>query len=228
MKIKYLGHSCLLIESEGKKVIIDPFLNNNPNCSVKAEDVQVDGILVTHGHIDHVGDSVEIAKNNNCPIVAGYELAMHLAKEGVEIHPLGIGGQFEFSWGTVKLVQTQHGTGIEWGEENIYGSTPTGFILTMNNKTVYHAGDTGLFGDMKILGELNHIDFAALPIGDNFTMGIEDSIIAAGWLKAKKYIPIHYNTFEMISQDPSKWLERMKESNLPGEVLNLGEELTVL
>lgn len=227
MKIKYLGHSCVLVESNGKKVIIDPFLNGNPNCDFKAEDVEVDGILITHGHIDHVGDSIAIARKNNCPIVAENELAMHLAKDGIEIHPLGIGGQFEFSWGKVKLVQSQHGTGIEWGEGNVCGSTPTGFILTMNNKTIYHAGDTGLFGDMKMLGELNEIDVAALPIGDNFTMGIEDSIIAADWLKAKKYIPIHYNTFEVIKQDPNEWLEKMNEKSLPGCILNSGEELAV-
>lgn len=226
INIQFLGHSCFLIESEGNKVIIDPFLNNNPIATAKAEDIVVDAIMITHGHADHIGDAISIAKRNNCHIIAEDKLALHLSQQGVEAHRLGIGGVFDFPWGKVKLVHAQHGTAIEGEQENVYG-TPTGFVVTMNNKTFYHAGDTGLFGDMKVLGEFNNIDVALLPIGDNFTMGINDSVIAAEWLKASKNIPMHYNTFDIIKQDSNEWLEKMAANNLNGQVLKVGEILSI-
>lgn len=222
INIQFLGHSCFLVESEGRKIIIDPFLNGNPGAALKAEDITVDAILVTHGHADHIGDAVTIAKQNNCNIIAEDKLALHLSQHGVNVHRLGIGGTFNFPWGKVKLVHAQHGASIEGDQENVSG-TPTGFIVTMGGKTLYHAGDTGLFGDMKILGELNNIDVALLPIGDNFTMGIDDSVVAAKWLNANQYVPMHYNTFDIIKQDPNEWLEKMKKNNLNGKVLNVGQ-----
>lgn len=226
INIQFLGHSCFLVESEGRKIIIDPFLNGNPGAALKAEDITVDAILVTHGHADHIGDAVTIAKQNNCNIIAEDKLALHLSQHGVDVHRLGIGGAFNFPWGKVKLVQAQHGASIEGDQENVSG-TPTGFIVTMGGKTLYHAGDTGLFGDMKILGELNNIDVALLPIGDNFTMGIDDSVVAAKWLNASQYVPMHYNTFDIIKQDPNEWLEKMKKNNLNGEVLNVGQTMLI-
>lgn len=186
----------------------------------------VDAILITHGHADHIGDAISIAKKNNCSIIAEDKLALHLAQQEVDVHRLGIGGAFNFSWGTVKLVQAQHGSAIEGKQENVYG-TPSGFIVTMNDKTLYHAGDTGLFGDMKIFGDLNDIDVAMLPIGDTFTMGIDDSVIAAKWLKSNMYIPMHYNTFEIIKQDPNEWLEKITTNGLNGKVLKAGEILSI-
>ena len=226
INIQSLGHSCFLVESGGVKIIIDPFLNDNPRATLKAEEISVNAVLVTHGHTDHIADAVSIAKQNNCIIVAEDKLALHLFQQGVDVHRLGVGGTFNFDWGKVKLVHAQHGTAIEGTQENVCG-TPTGFIVTMNGKTLYHAGDTGLFSDMKMFGELNNIDIALLPIGDNFTMGIDDSIIAAKWLNAKKYVPMHYNTFDIIKQNPKEWIDKMIANNLNGEILNVGEILSV-
>lgn len=228
MKITYLSHSCFLVESNDVTVIIDPFLTGNPQASARAEDITADAILITHGHSDHVGDAVAIAKRNNCKIIASFELAMHLAKSDVEVHPLGIGGSFDFGWGKVKMTHAFHGTGIESETgELIYGGMPTGILLTMGGKTFYHAGDTGLFGDMKIIGEFNNIDVAALPIGDNFTMGIEDAVIAATWLQAKQYVPMHYNTFDLIKQDAEEWKALMTKQSLDGVVLSAGESISI-
>lgn len=228
MKIRYLGHSCLLIESGERSVIIDPFLSGNSNAHVSARDVRVDAVLITHGHMDHIGDSIEIAKRNSCKIVVIDELGKHLAKmdADVQIHPLSIGGAYQFDWGKVKLTQAFHGISVELGDELGY-SMPTGILLTMNEKTLYHAGDTGLFGDMKLIGDINKIDFAALPIGGNFTMDIEDSIIAAKMLNAKKYMPIHYNTFDIIQQDDQEWYRNMSENNLPAVILESGQSISI-
>lgn len=228
MKITYLSHSCLLIEANNKRVIIDPFLSQNPTATVKPEDIKVDAIIITHSHSDHVGDAVAISKQNECPIVTNFELAMYLSKQGASIHPMGIGGTSHFDWGSVKLTQAFHGSGIEIEPgEFIYGGMPTGIIITMNGKTLYHAGDTGLFGDMKLIGDHNNLDVAALPIGDNFTMGIEDATIAGQFLNAKKYIPLHYNTFDLIKQDPEQWKEKMAEHGLEVVILDIDSSLDI-
>jgi L-ascorbate metabolism protein UlaG (beta-lactamase superfamily) len=228
MNIHYLGHSCLLVESNNTRVIIDPFLTGNPNAALKQEDVNVEAVLITHGHSDHIGDAVAIAKRNDCPIITNFEIAMYLAKQGVKVHPMHIGGSFTFEWGIVKLTLAFHGSGIEVGEGDfVYGGNPAGILLTMNGRTLYHAGDTALFGDMKLLGELNTIDVAALPIGDNFTMGIEDATIAAKMLGTKTVIPIHYNTFPLINSDPHTFAASLKEVDIHCAILQPGEHLNV-
>src|SRR5579875_187984 len=188
MKLTYHGQSTFIVEDGGHRVIIDPFLSGNPNAVIKPEDVRVEAVLLTHGHSDHVLDAEAIAKANDALIIAPNELATYYGGKGFNVHPMHIGGAHQFEFGRVKLTLAFHGSGLEVGNERLYVGPPVGFLLTMGNKTVYHAGDTGLFGDMKIIGELNKIDVALLPIGDNFTMGPEDALIAAQWIGAKHVI----------------------------------------
>lgn len=229
MNVTYLGHSCFLVEAEGKKVIIDPFLNHNPQAAMKAVDVKVDAVLITHGHGDHIGDAVEIAHFNKCPIISNFEIAEYLgAKYDVKTHGMSIGGAHQFDFGRVKLTLAFHGSGIELGNgEFAYGGQPAGILLTMGGKTLYHAGDTGLFGDMKLIGELNNLDIALLPIGDNYTMGPDDALLAASWLKAGVTVPMHYNTFDVIKQDAEQYVGRLSEYNLRGAVLKSGDTITI-
>ncbi len=181
MKVSYHGHSVVKIETNGKVILIDPFLTGNPKTDLKAEDVKVDAILLSHGHGDHVGDTVELAKKNNAVVVAPFELATFLSWQGVKTHPMHIGGSHEFDFGKVKFTQAFHGSSYI-DEENktiTYTGMPAGILFTAEEKTLYHAGDTALFSDMKLIGELNNIDVAFLPIGDNFTMGPEDACFSS-------------------------------------------------
>lgn len=223
MKITYHGHSCFFIEGSRYSVIFDPFLKGNPLAKIKPEDVKVDAILVSHGHFDHVGDAVEISKNNDATIVAPFELASYFQSKGAKSHPMNIGGAYHFLFGTVKLTIAHHGSTTEAGT----AGNPCGFILIMEDKVLYHAGDTGLFSDMRLIGELNTIDVALLPIGDNFTMGITDALKAVEFLKPKIAIPMHYNTFDMIKQDPSQFVEGLRSSPARGVLLMVGESISV-
>ncbi|MCF6138217.1 metal-dependent hydrolase [Pseudalkalibacillus berkeleyi] len=224
MKVTYYGHSVVAIETNGKTIWIDPFISGNGQCHISADDVKADVILLTHGHNDHVGDTVDIAKRNNSLVVAPFELANYLATKGIETHPMHIGGAYHFDFGKVKLTQAFHGS--SYAEEDgsvVYTGMPAGILFTAEDKTVYHAGDTALFSDMKLIGEQNYIDMAFLPIGDNFTMGPEDASIAASWLKANTVVPIHYNTFPVIEQDPEAFVNDLEGKK--GRVLKSGESV---
>ncbi|NEU29892.1 metal-dependent hydrolase [bacterium LRH843] len=223
MKISYHGHSVVYVETNGRKIIIDPFITGNRLCDLDAEKLEVDVILLTHGHDDHVGDTVPLAKRNDALVVAPFELATYLGWQGVRTHPMSIGGSYTFDFGTVKYTQAFHGSSqvVDEDKKIIYTGMPGGILLSAEGKTIFHAGDTALFSDMKMIGELNSIDLAFLPIGDNFTMGPEDAAIAADWLQTKKVIPIHYNTFPVIEQDPKEFANRVTG----GLALNVGEAI---
>lgn len=224
MKISYHGHSVVRIETDSHKIIIDPFITGNPKCDLDPDKVDVDVILLTHGHNDHVGDTMRIADRTGAEIVALNELAVYLGKKGYNAHGMNIGGAYDFDFGRVKFTQAFHSSSYE--EEDgtfIYTGMPGGILLTIDGKTIYHAGDTSLFSDMKLIGEMNDIDLAFLPIGDNFTMGPDDALIAADWIKADIVVPVHYNTFPVIEQDGKEFASKVKTGK--GVFLDIGESL---
>ncbi|MFD1335207.1 metal-dependent hydrolase [Oceanobacillus iheyensis] len=222
MKVSYHGHSVVQVETETHKIVIDPFINGNDACDLDASTLETDVILLTHAHNDHVGDTFEIAKNNDAFIVAPNELANYLSAQGLNAHPMHIGGSRKFDFGTVKLTQAFHGSSYVAEDGSvIYGGMPAGILLTIDGKTIYHVGDTALFTDLKMYGEMHDIDIAFIPIGDNFTMGPEDAVYAADWINANISVPVHYNTFPVIEQDAKAWANQIKTGK--GYAMNIGE-----
>ena len=221
-RLRWLGHACLLFESDGRHVLIDPFLTGNPLAAAKADEVPADFILVSHGHGDHVGDTVAIAKRTGATAITNYEIAGWLQKQGLKnVHGQQHGGGHKYPFGRVKLTQAFHGSALPDGSN---GGNPCGFHITFNDgKRVYDAADTGLFGDMKLIGE-EGVDLALLPIGDNYTMGPDDALRAVKLIQPRKVVPIHFNTWELIAQDANAWAERVRqETKTQPVVLKPGE-----
>lgn len=222
MKLRYFSHSAFQITTDnGIKILIDPFLDDNPTSPVKSKDVRADYIILSHAHGDHLGDTFKIASKDTL-IICVNELANYCISKGFKAHNMHIGGGFNFPFGRVKFTIAHHGSKTDDG---IYGGEPAGIILTVNNKIIYHTGDTGLFGDMKLIGEMNKIDYMLLPIGDNFTMGITDAVKAVQMVNPKIAIPIHYNTFPVIQADPNEFKLKVEEKGIICRVLNYGEEI---
>ena len=220
IRLTYCGHSALLIEGAGKKLIIDPFITGNPACTLKKEDIKVDYVIVTHGHGDHFGDAPAIAKASAATLISNFEIASYAEKLGCKAHALHIGGAARFDFGTVKLTIAHHGSCLPDGT---YGGSPAGVFLDMEGKHVYHAGDTGLFYDMKLIGD-RRVDVALLPIGDNFTMGPDDAVEAVKLIRPTVVIPIHYGTFDVVKQDPVAFKKKVEaETGSRCVVLKPGE-----
>ncbi len=208
-RVCWLGHSALLFESDGKHVLVDPFLTGNPAASTTADKVPADFILVSHGHGDHVGDTIAIAERTKATVVCNFEISQWLSKKGLsKVHGPQHGGGVELAFGRVKLTLAFHGSALPDGAN---GGNPCGFLMYFKDgKKVYDAADTGLFGDMKLIGE-EGIDLAILPIGDYYTMGPDDSLRAINLIQPKKVIPIHYDTFPPIKQDVNAWADRVRK-----------------
>lgn len=225
MKLKYFSHSAFQItSSQGKVILIDPFLDDNPTSPVKSDKVNADYIILTHGHGDHLGDAFKIAKRCNSLFICLNELANYVSSKGFNAHNMHIGGSYGFEFGKVKLTIAHHGS---MTPDNYYAGEPSGVILTMDDKSVYHTGDTGLFYDMKLIGEMTKIDYMLLPIGDNFTMGITDAVKAVELANPKIAIPMHYNTFPIISADPYEFKKKVEEIGKESIVMQFGEEIEI-
>ena len=225
-KLTWYGHSTLGLETGGHKLIVDPYFSGNPAAVSSPEAVEADFILISHGHFDHVGDTLSIARRTGATVISNFEIAGWYEKQGVEkTHAQHIGGGFKYPFGYLKFTLALHGSGLPDGSD---GGNPCGFLLTTNDgKKIYLAQDTGLFGNMKLIGE-EGLDLALLPIGDNFTMGPEDALRAVKLLGPKVVIPIHYNTWELIAQDAGAWAERVqKETKTKVVVLKPGESYSV-
>lgn len=223
VRVRWLGHAAMALEVGAHHILIDPFFTGNPAAVLKAAEAKADFILVSHGHGDHVGDTIAIAKRTGATVICNYEISEWLAKQGVQAHGQQHGGGFNHPFGRVKLTLAFHGSMLPDGAN---GGNPCGFLIYLSDgKKIYHAADTGLFGDMKLIGE-EGIDLAILPIGDNYTMGPDDSIRAIKLIEPKKVVPIHYNTWPLIAQDAAAWAGRVrKETSAEPAVLKPGESL---
>lgn len=204
MDIKYLGHSAFEIETNGKRILIDPFLVCVPN--YKPENIY--DIFVTHAHGDHLGSAIEISQKTNAKITAIFELANYCAKHGAKTNGIGLGAWVDYSWGRAVAVPAFHSSSTPDG---VYGGCPCGFVFEIEGTTIYHAGDTCLNSEMKMIGEIYQPDVVMLPVGGVYTMDIEHAIKASEWLGASEIIPMHYNTFDAINVDIADFEHQIRE-----------------
>ncbi len=220
-KLTWIGHATLALETNGYHVLVDPYISQNPTASADPAAIAADYILVTHGHGDHLGDTIEIAKRTGAMVIANFEICNWLEKKGIKVHSQHLGGGFHHPFGYLKLTKAMHGSALPDGS---YGGNPAGFLLTTHTgEKIYMAGDTGLFGDMQLIGE-EGITLAVIPIGDNYTMGPDDALRAVKLLTPEHVIPIHYSTWGLIAQDPHAWAARVQaETDAQVHVLAPGE-----
>lgn len=224
-KLTWYGHAALDVETGGYHILVDPFLNGNPVASISPDKAPANFILISHGHGDHVGDAVAIAKRTGALVISNFEIASWIEGKGVKSHGQHLGGGFQHPFGYLKLTLALHGSALPDGSN---GGNPAGFLLTTNEGSkIYLAQDTGLFGDMRLIGE-EGIDLAVLPIGDNYTMGPDDALRAVKLIQPKHVIPIHYDTFGLIAQDAKAWAQRVeKETGTKAHVLKPGESFVL-
>ena len=218
LKLQYIGHSAFKISSNGYSVLIDPFIKGNPLAA--NVDLNVNNILVTHAHSDHLGDSIEISQRTKAPITAIFELANYCTKKGVAAQGINMGGRIQFEWGTAVWLPASHSSGTPEGQ---YGGEPASILMDFGEVSVYHAGDTGLHYDLKMVGEFYKPDIALLPIGGYYTMGIDEAVKAAEWLGSKKIIPMHYDTFPLIKINVNEFKRKIEALGKECIILKPGE-----
>jgi L-ascorbate metabolism protein UlaG (beta-lactamase superfamily) len=224
MRLTYLGHSTFLLSENSVNVIIDPFLSGNPQRENLDFQTKIDYILVSHGHPDHIGDTISLAKKYGSKVISIFEIVNFLNSKGVnDTIPMNIGGKVEFEFGFVKMVAAIHSSSIIDSGQTFYGGVPAGFVINFYGKIVYFAGDTALTYDMKIIGDMYDVDVALLPIGGHFTMDTEEALIAVDFIKPDIVIPMHYNTWPPISADAENFIKRCKEKGVKGVKLNVNE-----
>lgn len=224
VRVTYVGHSCVLIASNGTQILIDPFIDGNPTAVVPGKGFSPKLILVTHAHSDHLGDTVKLAKKFKAKVLATTEFAKWLTTEGVDAISAHFGGKIPFDFGWVKLWPSMHTSTAPDGS-NL--GIAAGFVVSIGGKCIYHSGDTALTSDMALVGEEKSIDLACLPIGGHFTMGIDDAVKAVGMLKPKVVLPIHYNTWEIIKADPEEFSAKVDKcpARTKTVILAPGEQL---
>ncbi len=226
MKISYWGHSCFLVESGGVKILFDPFITPNPLASeIKADTIEADYIFISHGHQDHTYDALAIARRTGATVVGVWEIAEWAAANGIEkVHPMNIGGKWNFEFGKVQMVQAVHSSSFPDGS---YAGYAAGFVMQIADKTFYYAGDTALYSDMKYIGEKYNLDFAFLPIGSNFTMDPEDALTAAAYVGTTKVIGMHYDTFPYIIVDHQAVVSQAVASGIDLTLMSVGQTLDI-
>ena len=226
--VKWIGHSCFLIKGSYGNIIIDPFIEENPVAKYNEEDLEdIDLILVTHGHSDHLGNAVEISEKNNAPIVGIFELTKYLGKFGVKTIGMNFGGKYVHNNIEIYFFPAKHSSGYIDDQDNIiYLGEPGSFVIKIDDRTIYHAGDTMVFEDMKLIPKIvGNIDLALLPIGGFFTMDVNQALIAIEYLKPRKVIPMHYNTWNLIKANPNELKEKAKDTEVI--ILNPGESIEI-
>ena len=224
MQFTFYGQSSFLLEFNGHRLLFDPFISPNPKAShIDLAAIEADYILISHGHQDHIHDAVDLAKQTGASCISNYEIIQWLAKQGADQgHPMNHGGQWQFDFGTVRMVNAVHSSSFPDGS---YAGNPAGFIISSPVGNVYFAGDTALMSDMKIWGERFDLDFAILPIGDNFTMGYEDAALAAKWLKVDRVVGVHYDTFGFIEIDHAAAKAAFEEQGIKLLLPGIGERI---
>lgn len=226
MKLKWFGHSCFEIESEGIKLLIDPFISQNPSSCTGVTELNPDIIAVTHGHWDHFGDTVDIALRTGCTVVCIHEISQYLKSRGIKTIGQNIGGKTDILGFTLIMTDALHSSSLDEAGQGFYAGRAAGFIIKAGGFSVYHAGDTGLFREMGFISKLYSPDIAILPIGGRYTMDPEDAALAVEMLRPEIVIPMHYNTFSTICQDPSVFAEYVKAvSNADVHIMEVGDEL---
>ncbi len=220
-----MGHSALYFKGE-KNILVDPFITGNPWARGKQYEFSPDYIFLSHGHGDHLGDAIDFAKRSGAVIIGPYELATWCGWQDVQTHPMHIGGKFGFDFGWVKLVNAVHGSGLITKHEIHYMGNPCGFLWETEGIRFYFAGDTALTMDMRLLRDYS-VDYAFLPIGGNFTMDVDDALKAAEMIRPRNVIPIHFNTFEVISASPEEFVKKIKDRGMEGIYMKPGDEIRI-